>query len=137
MADYIYLLQSRLPADQQKNIETVVSAARAHGLQLYLTGGAVRDVLCGANIRDVDFTVQGHPQRLLRDLEKAGAMIEHDDEELRVLDLMMPGGMRCQIAAARNEVYEKPGRAPEITFTTIHEDLRRREGELLKRRPPK
>ena len=127
MADYIYLLASRLPVDQQKNIDIVVEAARAHGMQLYLTGGAVRDVICGANIRDVDFTVQGHAQRLRKDLEKVGAIIEHDDEELRTLQVLMPGGLRCEISAARTEIHEKPGRAPEISFTNIHEDLRRRD----------
>src|SRR5579859_2064657 len=127
MANYIYLLQSRLPVNQQKSIEIVEAAARAHGMMLYLTGGAVRDILAGAPIRDVDFTVHGIPQKLIRDLERHKVVIEHDDEEMRTLHVLLPGGLRCEIAAARFERFEKPGRAPEVTFTSIHEDLRRRD----------
>ena len=96
-------------------------------LNLYLTGGAIRDIISGFTIRDLDFTVQGNALKLQKDLEKAGSIIENADEDLRALQLLLPGNVRSEIAMARAERYEKPGKPPEIAPATIVEDLRRRD----------
>src|SRR5260221_14775653 len=59
MADYIYTLETRLSPDQQKAVTLVQDAAKAAGMNLYLTGGGIRDIVTGFPIRDLDFTVQG------------------------------------------------------------------------------
>jgi tRNA nucleotidyltransferase/poly(A) polymerase len=127
MADYIYTMETRLTPDQQRGVQLVQEAARAHELNLYLTGGAIRDIISGFTIRDLDFTVQGSALKLQRDLEKVGAVIENVDEDLRALQLLLPGNVRAEIAMARAERYEKPGKPPEIAPATIVEDLRRRD----------
>jgi len=60
MADYLYTLETRLSPDQQKAVALVLDAAKAAGMNLYLTGGAIRDIITGFPIRDLDFTVQGN-----------------------------------------------------------------------------
>ncbi len=127
MADYIYTMETRLTPDQQRGVLLVQEAARAHELNLYLTGGAIRDMISGFTIRDLDFTVQGSALKLQRDLEKAGAAIEGSDEDLRSLQVLLPGNVRAEIAMARAERYEKPGKPPQIAPATIVEDLRRRD----------
>lgn len=127
MADYIYTLETRLSPDQQKAVALVLEAAKAAGMNLYLTGGAIRDIITGFPIRDLDFTVQGNALKLQKDLEKAGAVIGHADAETRTLLLTLPGGVRAEIAMARSEVYDKPGKPPQIAPATIAEDLRRRD----------
>jgi len=59
MADYIYTLETRLSPDQQKAVTLVSDAAKAAGMNLYLTGGAVRDIISGFPIRDLDFNRPG------------------------------------------------------------------------------
>jgi tRNA nucleotidyltransferase (CCA-adding enzyme) len=127
MADYIYTLETRLSPDQQKAVTLVLDAAKAAGMNLYLTGGAIRDIITGFPIRDLDFTVQGNALKLQKDLEKAGAVIGDADSETRALLLTLPGGVRAEIAMARSEHYDKPGKAPQIAPATIIEDLRRRD----------
>ncbi len=127
MADYIYTMETRLTPDQQRGVLLVQEAARAHELNLYLTGGAIRDIISGFTIRDLDFTVQGSALKLQKDLEKSGALIERSDEDLRSLQLLLPGNVRAEIAMARAERYEKPGKPPQIAPATIVEDLRRRD----------
>src|SRR5277367_4878458 len=127
MADYIYTLETRLSPDQQKAIALVQDAAKAAGMNLYLTGGAIRDVITGFPIRDLDFTVQGNALKLQKDLEKAGAIVGDADNETRSLLLTLPGGVRAEIAMARSEHYDKPGKAPQMAPATIIEDLRRRD----------
>jgi len=127
MADYIYTLETRLSPDQQKAVTLVQDAAKAAGMNLYLTGGAVRDIITGFPIRDLDFTVQGNAFKLQKDLERAGAVVGDADADLRALLLTLPGGVRAEIAMARSERYDKPGKAPQITPATIIDDLRRRD----------
>jgi len=127
MADYIYTLETRLSPAQQKAVALVLDAAKAAGMNLYLTGGAIRDIITGFPIRDLDFTVQGNALKLQKDLERAGAVVGDADDETRTLLLTLPGGVRAEIAMARSERYDKPGKPPQMSPATIIEDLRRRD----------
>ncbi len=127
MADYIYTMEIRLTPDQQKGANLVQKIALEAGFNLYLTGGAVRDIISGFPIRDLDFTVQGNPLKLQKELEKAGASVAGIDEDLKTLYLQLPGNVRAEISMARTEKYEKVGKLPVIGPATIIEDLRRRD----------
>jgi tRNA nucleotidyltransferase (CCA-adding enzyme) len=127
MADYIYTLETRLTPDQQKAVSLVVDAAKASVMNVYLTGGAIRDIITGFPIRDLDFTVQGNALKLQKDLERAGAVVGGTDNETRSLLVTLPGGVRAEIAMARSERYDKPGKPPQITPATIIDDLRHRD----------
>src|SRR5215510_4748808 len=127
MADYIYTMEIRLTPDQQKGANLVQEIARAAGMNLYLTGGAIRDIISGFPIRDLDFTVQGNPLKLQKDLEKARAVIAAADEDLKTLYVQLPGNVRAEISMARTERFDKVGKPPVVTPATIIEDLRRRD----------
>ena len=127
MADYIYTMEIRLTPEQLKGVKLVQDVARAAGITLYLTGGAIRDIISGFTIRDLDFTVQGNPLRLQKEFERAGAQISGLEEEVRTLYLVLPGNVRAEISMARTEHYEKAGKPPLITPASIQEDLRRRD----------
>ncbi|MGA9355156.1 MAG: CCA tRNA nucleotidyltransferase [Terriglobales bacterium] len=127
MADYIYTLETRLTPDQQKAVTSVLAAAKAAEMNVYLTGGAIRDIITGFPIRDLDFTLQGNALKLQKELERGGAVIGDADEDTRSLLLTFPGGVRAEIGMARSERYEKTGKAPIIAAATIIEDLRRRD----------
>jgi tRNA nucleotidyltransferase (CCA-adding enzyme) len=127
MADYIYSMESRLTPDQQNGVNLVQEIARRAGLNLYLTGGTIRDLITGFPIRDIDLSIQGNPLKLQKELEKAGISVQGIDEDLRVLQLLMPGNVRAELNMTRAEVYDKPGKPPAVTSATINEDLRRRD----------
>src|SRR5712672_1916288 len=127
MADYIYTMEIRLTPDQQKGANLVQEITRAAGMNIYLTGGAVRDIISGFPIRDLDFSVQGNPLKLQKDLEKAGVRIAGVDDDVKTLYLGLPGNVRAEITMARIERYEKAGKPPIISPATLIEDLRRRD----------
>src|SRR6266852_62101 len=127
MADYIYTMEIRLTPDQQKAVTLVQDVARAANMNVYLTGGAIRDIISGLPIRDLDFTVQGNPLRLQKDLERVGARIGHADDDLKSVHLVLPGNVRAEVGSARTERYEKTGKPPAVTPATLIEDLRRRD----------
>ncbi|HET7873396.1 MAG TPA: CCA tRNA nucleotidyltransferase [Terriglobales bacterium] len=127
MADFIYLMETRLTPDQQRALALVTDVARAHEMNVFLTGGAVRDIISGFIIRDLDFSVQGNALKLLKDFEKAGAVVEGTDETTRTIMLLLPGNVRAEVTSTRSERYEKPGKPAEITPGTIYDDMRRRD----------
>src|SRR6266436_9359775 len=127
MADYIYTMELRLTPNQQKGVTLVQDIARAAGMNVYLTGGAVRDIISGFAIRDLDFTVQGNPLKLQKDFERAGAVIGGTDDDTKTLYVTLPGSVRAEVSSARTERYEKTGKPPIITPATLIEDLRRRD----------
>lgn len=127
MPDYIFLLESRLSPEQRAALERVQELARSEDLNVYLTGGAVRDLISGQPIRDLDFTVEGNPARIVRELEKGGARIVWESERLRHYEVIFAGDADGSISAARDDVYDRPGAKPETRFSSIMEDLRRRD----------
>lgn len=127
MADYIYTMETRLTPEQLRAVALVQDIARAQEMNLYLTGGAIRDLISGLPIRDLDFTVQGNALKLQKELERGGAVIQGADDDLKILYVLLPGNVRAEIGMAHSETYDKPGKSPAIAPATINEDLRRRD----------
>ena len=130
MPDYMFLLESRLSPEQRAVMMRVQELSASLGFNLYLTGGTVRDLITGASLRDLDFTVEGNPTKIARELEKGGAKILSEDEKLRHIEVLFGGDVEGSIAAARDDHYVRPGTRPEIRWSTIMEDLRRRDFSL-------
>jgi tRNA nucleotidyltransferase (CCA-adding enzyme) len=130
MPDYMFLLESRLSPEQRAVMMRVQELSAAMGFNLYLTGGTVRDLITGASLRDLDFTVEGNPSKIARELEKGGAKILVEDEKLRHIEVLFAGDVEGSISAARDDHYVRPGTRPEIRWSTIMEDLRRRDFSL-------
>src|SRR6202165_5309663 len=130
MPDYMFLLESRLSPEQRAVMLRVQELSAALGFNVYLTGGTVRDLVTGASLRDLDFTVEGNPSKIAHELEKGGAKILSEDEKLRVVEILFAGDSEGSISAARDDHYVRPGTRPEIRWSTIMEDLRRRDFSL-------
>ena len=130
MPDYMFLLESRLSPEQRAVMMRVQELSAAMGFNLYLTGGTVRDLITGASLRDLDFTVEGNPSKIARELEKGGAKILSEDEKLRHIEVLFGGDVEGSISGARDDHYVRPGTRPEIRWSTIMEDLRRRDFSL-------
>lgn len=130
MPDYMFLLESRLSPEQRAAMLRIQELAAAMGYNVYLTGGTVRDLITGATLRDLDFTVEGNPSKMARELEKGGAKVLFEDEKFRHIEILFAGDVDGSIAAARDEYYVRPGTRPEIRWSTIMEDLRRRDFSL-------
>jgi len=67
---------------------------------------------------------------MARELEKGGAKVLSEDEKLRHVEMLFAGDVDGSISAARDEYYVRPGTRPEIRWSTIMEDLRRRDFSL-------
>jgi tRNA nucleotidyltransferase/poly(A) polymerase len=126
MADYIYLLESRLSQAQKLALSKVREIARAKGLTVFLVGGAVRDLTSGSPVRDLDVVVQGNALKLKKELQKAGAVVTGEMEAWQTLFVRFPGNVRMEVGSTLAVTYPKPGK-PVMKATTILDDLRRRD----------
>jgi tRNA nucleotidyltransferase/poly(A) polymerase len=128
MSDYMFVLESHLDAAQNRAVTEMQRLATEAGMNVWLTGGAMRDILRGSAIRDLDFTVE-------RDAVKLGKSLAHtlkgrvvtEDAAKRSVELELPGNVRASVSNARSEKYSKAGGKPQIAPATIHDDLLRRD----------
>lgn len=128
MSDYLFMLESRLDGGQAKAVTAIQQLATEAGMNVWLTGGAMRDMLRGAPIRDLDFTVERDALTIGRALAaRLGGAVLSDDPWKRGVELALPGNVPASVSNVRTETYLKPGGKPQIGSATIHEDLKRRD----------
>jgi tRNA nucleotidyltransferase (CCA-adding enzyme) len=128
MSDYMFMLDSHLTAEQGKAVAAVRDAAETANLNLFLTGGAMRDMMGGFAIRDLDFTVEGGSVKFAKTVaQKAHAELLSVDELRKSVELLFPGKVTASISMARQEKFPKPGGKPLVQPATIHDDLRGRD----------
>ena len=129
MSDYIYMLESHLSPDQNRVVADVQKAAGTANANLFLTGGAMRDMLAGYRIRDLDFVVEGNVALKLAKAvaQDSGAKVVSVDENRKTAELLFPSGVTAQIAMSRQEKYARTGAKPQVSPATIQEDLRGRD----------
>jgi len=127
MPDYIFMLQSRLSPEQWQVLNQVQSVAQTIPVNLYLVGGAVRDLLTGSPIRDLDFAVEGNVVKFMRALGERELRQSSIDESLCAAELLFTNGVTASVEMARSEIYSKPGAKPAVKAAPILDDLRRRD----------
>lgn len=125
MADYIFLLETRLNPGQQAVVAYLQQFCQRVRVNLYLTGGPMRDLLAGMPIRTLDFTTEGNPLKFQKELAADGIEILYADSEEVSLRLRAQR-VRFRITAAQTVTYGKAGKPPQVRPGTIIEDLRRR-----------
>lgn len=114
----------RLPSEQKKAIFTICETFRENGFECFIVGGAVRDLLLGLPVYDVDFTTNARPKdviRLFRHTVPTG--IKHGT--ITVLIKKVP----FEITTYRSEGKYLDGRRPEEVYfsDTLEEDIIRRD----------
>ena len=128
MSDYLYTLESHLNAAQSQALAEVQAAATEAGLNLFLAGGALRDMIAGFPIRDLDFVVEGNAMALAKAIvKKTGAELLATDTRRNSAELLLPQHVHIELSMAREEKYAKSGGKPTISPATIYEDLKNRD----------
>lgn len=128
MSNYMFMLENHLSPAQSRALAAVQEAAAEANLNLFLAGGAMRDMLGGFPIRDLDFVVEGNGIKLARTLaQRPGVKLISADETRRDAEMLFSGNVTVQIGSCRQEKYPKPGGKPQIIPASIHDHLRSRD----------
>src|SRR5438270_10142184 len=110
MSDYMFVLDSHLDAGQNNAVTAIQKIATEAGVNVWLTGGAMRDMLRGAPIRDLDFTVDRDAVKIGKALAEAlGGTVISEDALKRGVELKLPGDITASVGNSRTEKYSKPG----------------------------
>src|SRR5690349_1468201 len=109
MSDYLFLMESRFSPEQWRAVAMVEKAAAAIGMNVYLAGGAIRDLIAGLPIDDLDFVVEGKPAKLAKELAKKGASILSESEAQQTAEVELPGGVIASISMSHTESRSKSG----------------------------
>ncbi|MEG4501172.1 CBS domain-containing protein [Microcoleus sp. F10-C6] len=140
-----HLLRSRISPELWQLLSIAANLAQQRGWQLYLVGGAVRDLLLATDdtlaLTDIDLVVDGKcgsddsgaGVELASSLQKlypgsrldvhgqfqTAALLWHKDSPF--------GSLWVDIATARTEFYPYPAANPEVEASSIRQDLYRRD----------
>ena len=120
-------LERCLSAEAWRTLQQAVALASRGGLEIYLVGGAVRDLLLGGGHVDVDLLVEGDAIELASALaasEAGSRLVRHP----RFGTASVSGeGFRLDFAMARAERYARPGVLPTVRPALVDADLARRD----------
>jgi tRNA nucleotidyltransferase (CCA-adding enzyme) len=97
------------------------------GLEVFLAGGCVRDLLLGVPLRDVDLVVEGDPLAVARSLAASAGASATRLTPFGTSRVETPAGIRIDIAMSRRETYASPAALPHVQPAPIGEDLLRRD----------
>ncbi len=121
------LIEERVPHDVREALKLVGAVADEAGFAVYLVGGIVRDLFLRVPNLDIDIVVEGDGIVFAGMLVKrvGGHMKTHLKFGTAVV--VLPNGLKLDIATARLEYYESPAALPTVELSSIKKDLYRRD----------
>lgn len=118
---------SLVPSNRLLLLRRVSDLATARRMSLYIVGGFVRDLLLNRPVNDFDLVTEGNAIHLARAFahQVGGKVTAHP--AFGTARWVSPKGETLDFISARSEAYAYPGALPTVTFSTIEDDLRRRD----------
>ncbi|MFH1878157.1 MAG: CBS domain-containing protein [Candidatus Omnitrophota bacterium] len=132
-------MKDSLPEKFISFIKEIGEKADSMGMRAFLIGGFVRDILLGGRNYDLDIVVEGDAILFGKALAKktGGTLVVHKKFGTATIVNDCPEWLRSHarhenkfkidIATARKEVYEKPAALPTVEFSSLRDDLYRRD----------
>jgi len=116
-----------LPKDIVRLLKKIGKVANSAGYAAFVVGGMVRDLLLGKKNLDLDIVVEGEAIKLGNALAKElkASIVIH--RKFGTCSLYTREKLKIDLATARKEVYEKPAALPTVEFSSLKDDLIRRD----------
>ena len=116
-----------IPADIMRLLKRIGRLANSLRYTAFLVGGPVRDIILGVKNLDLDIVVEGEAIKfgeiLAKDLDEH--LVTH--KRFGTCSITMKNNLKIDFATARKEVYEKLAALPVVEFSSLKEDLLRRD----------
>jgi len=128
MPDYMYQLESRLSAEAVGRTGSHPGACRRFRNESVSRGGSgSRSDFRNAHSRP-GLTIEGNPSRIVRELEKGGAQITGENEAFSQRGINSRRRSGGEYSPRHGKIFMRiPDQKMEVRFSTIMEDLRRRD----------
>jgi len=120
-------LKNALPPNLFNLVKKIGEIADREGVNAYLVGGFVRDLVIGRKNFDIDIVVEGDGAEFAKLLGRELGAKVHTFDRFKTATLVFEDGTRIDMASARTEVYKSPGALPEVESAPLRKDLMRRD----------
>ncbi|MBI9076295.1 MAG: CBS domain-containing protein [Desulfatibacillum sp.] len=121
------MMQDRLTPEYMALVRELGSVADAMGLEAFLVGGFVRDLVMDHKNEDFDVVVEGDGIAFARRFALAHGYRVHTHAEFGTAVVIMGGGFKVDVASARFEYYASPASLPVVETSSLKMDLYRRD----------
>ncbi|MFP4661509.1 MAG: CBS domain-containing protein [Halanaerobiales bacterium] len=101
--------------------------AAKNGVNAYLIGGMVRDMLLDTDNKDLDIVIDGSLESYISELAEALNGEYTFNNQFRTGGIQTVDGFHIDLAETRREVYQYTGALPEVESSNMIEDLFRRD----------
>ena len=119
-------LKERFPSEVYNFLKLSGEVAEELGVNAYLVGGSVRDLLRGEENLDIDIVIEGDGISFAKTFGKklnARVRTHHRFGTAQVIT----DKLKLDVATARTEYYESPAALPKVEISSIKKDLYRRD----------
>ncbi len=121
------LMQERLPAPIIDLLRSAGMCADGLGMRAYVVGGFVRDLVMRGENLDVDIVVEGNGIRFAETFAAGEGARVRPHQKFGTAVLIFPDGFKVDVASARVEYYVEPGALPTVEFSSLKQDMYRRD----------
>ena len=120
-------LIKKLPEKIQKILLVCGEIGEEMDSATYVVGGFVRDLLLTVPNFDLDIVVEGNGMAFGEKLAKRLSAKVRLHDKFQTALVILPDGLKIDIASCRTEFYSRPAALPEVTGSSIKQDLYRRD----------
>lgn len=121
------LIKENFPENIQGILHDIGKIGDQLKYPVFMVGGIVRDLFLGIKNYDLDIAVEGNGINYARELcsELKGRMKSY--KKFNTAIIILPDGLKIDIATARREFYEYPAALPKVELSSMKKDLYRRD----------
>lgn len=121
------LLKDNLPSNIFAVLEDIGKFAEERGIQAYVVGGFVRDLLMNNKNFDIDIVTEADATVFAQSYSKKLGCKVVIHAKFKTAVVIFENGLKIDFATARTEYYMTPAAAPEVEEASIRNDLFRRD----------
>lgn len=120
-------MYSVFPKEIMSLLKQIGGLSNKLGHSAFVVGGLVRDLLLGTKNLDLDIVIEGDAINFGKALsqELSGALVVH--KRFGTCTVVVSDKLKIDLATARKEVYEAPAALPTVEFSSLKNDLIRRD----------
>jgi tRNA nucleotidyltransferase (CCA-adding enzyme) len=121
------LMRERLPREVVDLLKQAGETAERLGMSAYVVGGFVRDLIMRIDNLDVDVVIEGDGIEFAEAFARENLCRVRPHHKFGTAVLVFPDGFKVDVATARVEYYLEPAALPTVEYSSIKQDLYRRD----------
>lgn len=121
------LVRERLPVEVAELLRSAGTVAERIGMSAYIVGGIARDLVMRIDNLDVDIVIEGDGIEFAEAFARENPCRVRPHHKFGTAVLVFPNGFKVDVATARVEYYMEPAALPTVEYSSIKQDLYRRD----------